>query len=104
MSNIVQADIDPFRASILTGATFKVDWNDVKKVARKGRNGGEYEAPCILTELKGMVVPVWVQLTADDYDALRMLHIQGINTYTCTLGMKPDKGYAPRIFAGGKDW
>ena len=102
MSN--EPDIEPFGNQILNDTTFKVDWEQVKKVKKTGQKGGVYDAPCILVVVKGFVVPVWVELTKRDYDTLRMMKIQGIKVYSCTLGKKAENGYFPRIYAGGKDW
>jgi hypothetical protein len=97
-------DSEPFSTSILHGATFRIDWTQNAKVAKRGGTG-TYDAPCILAEIKGYVVPIWVELRREDFDALRLLKLSGIKTYTCTLGQKAQgERYAPRIFAGGKDW
>lgn len=104
MSELEDVDAQPFGTQILHNATFKVDWTQVKQVARAGKGGGSYNKPCILADVKGYVVPLWVELTREDYDGLRLLKVQGIKVYTCTLGAETKNGYHTRIFAGGKDW
>jgi hypothetical protein len=97
-------EIEPFGIATLEGAAFH--WLDTKKLKVQGTKGGEYDAPCILVDVKGYVVPIWVRLPQGDYDKLRMLRVQrpDIKAFSCSLGVKPTIGYAQRIFAGTLDW
>ena len=104
LSNTTQTDMLPFGAKVLEGSVFH--WNDTKMLLVEGSRGGSYETPCILADIKGYVVPVWVRLPQSDFDNLRMTRLQtpGIKAYSCTLGIQGKEKYAPRIYAGAKDW
>ena len=93
---------ESFSVNQLEGSTFRI--LEIGKEKVSGRNGGMYDAHVILAEIKGYVAPIWVRLPTRDFETLRLLKMQGIKTYSCTLGVKPEHGYAPRIYAGAKDW
>ena len=100
-----EESIDAFGAHILEGTVFRVNWAKKGKVAKKGREGGEYDAPCILAEVKGYITPVWVEMNRKSFDTLKWLSLQGTKAFSCTLGVKgTNERYAPRIYAGAHDW
>ena len=104
MTKITEAenlDSEPFATGILDGATFKVeDWTGT--IPKKGGWGGEYSVHSPLINIKGVVVPIRVELPRKDFDTLRLLKMQGIKVFSCTLA--DDGNTKRRIYSGGKDW
>lgn len=92
-----------FDSKILTQITpFSVIWTATSSIKKPTKAGGLYEKKVVVCESALISEPIQVEMTRNDYESLRIMHMKGISMFAATQGVENTKGYRNLIFSGAK--